>query len=741
MFDRHNRVGCVSFPTAVALALVQATFTQAFAAPTQEAPSLLDETRASREAGDYPQAEALARHGMATSDDPVWPLTLALVLADQSRRAEAMAVLSATYARPLPLQERLLAEAYAQRRGGESFAALRAYGEVLLIDPANNEALDATAAILDEQRAPYGATRLAGLTLERWADSGAALTRWGAEVRDPTHPFAITDRALASFDALLARLAADTAGDPALVRRVRLDRMVALRDRRRMAEVIAEADDLRRSGTLPLYVLRAEADARLALRQPEAALQLYEALLAAEPNNLEAAYGRVFALVETESLTEAIVAADAIAASRPRFVAFGDGPARTPDVEVLYATLLAGQVRLWSNSEDEGYARLLELARGAPANASLRAAMSGAHAARGFFRAAEAEAEIAAMLDPEGLEPQIALAGVALQRRRYSKARAHIARLAQPAPDDQRVVLLARELRAATGWQLDADFLRLVGEGGGVNRQGDGYALTTRIVTPLLGPQLRLYAGFDDSEATVQEGVSERTRLSGGVILEGIDVIARAEVSANSGTLEKAGFGVSVDWSIDDSWSLSAEAEGFSSQTPLRALLGGITNNSVAVAARYRASERVETSLRGGWYGYTDGNDALWLHASAARRVVTAPHFDLTGRAELSVTSNSKPGGPYFAPERDLAATLGLSAQHVSWRRYQRSFVQAFDADAGVYKQRGFQETWIANARYEHRWRVDPWRELVYGVGISRRVYDGQAERMITSSAGLRQRF
>lgn len=714
---------------------------QALAASSQDEQSLLAETRAARDAGDYAEAEALARRGMALSADPVWPLTLALVLADQRRAAEALAVLAMVREPPLPAKERLLAEAYAQRRGGESFAALRAYGEVLLLDPANEEARSATAAILDEQRAAYGAARIDGLPPARWADSAASLTRWGVEVQEPARPFAITDRALASSDELLARLAADPASDPALVRRVRLDRMVALRDRQRMAEVVAEADDLRRGGPLPLYVLEAEADARLALRQPEAALKLFEELLAAEPDNLQAAYGRVFALVETESLREAIAAADAIAASRPRFIAFGDGPATTPDVEVLYASLLAGQVRLWSNFEDEGHARVLELARGAPANASLRGAMAGAHAARGHVRAAEAEAEIAASLDPDGLEPQITLANMALVRRRYPVAGARIASLAQRAPEDQRVALLAREYRAATGWQLEADAIRTVGQGGGVNRRGDGYALISQLVTPVLAPRLRLFAGAEHSEATVQEGDAERTRLAAGVLVEGTDVTARAHVSANLGSLEQAGFGASVDWSIDDRWTLAVDAERFARQAPLRAVLAGIRTDAVTLAARYRANERMEASLRAGWLGYTDGNDAFWVNASAARRLATAPHFDLTGRADLSVSGHSDPGGPYFAPERDVAATVGLTAQHVSWRRYQRSFVQAFEADVGGYWQRGFDETWIGNLRYLHRWRFDPWRELVYGVDLSRRVYDGEAERMISIYAGLRQRF
>jgi hypothetical protein len=198
-------------------------------------------------------------------------LTLSLLLSDQKRSAEALALLAAPHAPPLPAAERLAAEGYAHLRGGNDWAALTAYGELLRLDPGNAEARASIAGILDRQRGPHGAAMRDGISDRRAADMAAARVRWGAEVRasDTARRFDGTDRALADLDALLARLAADPTADPALVRRVRIDRLVALRDRYRMRELLAEAADL---APLPAFAEQARADALLYEQQPEAAL-------------------------------------------------------------------------------------------------------------------------------------------------------------------------------------------------------------------------------------------------------------------------------------------------------------------------------------------------------------------------------------------------------------------------------------------------------------------------------------
>jgi biofilm PGA synthesis protein PgaA len=88
-----------------------------------------------------------------------------------------------------------------------------------------------------------------------------------------------------------------------------------------------------------------------------------------------------------------------------------------------------------------------------------------------------------------------------------------------------------------------------------------------------------------------------------------------------------------------------------------------------------------------------------------------------------------------------LSATGGLLAEHVLWRRYENSLVQALKVDGGRYSEGGFRDNWIATINYEHRWRFDPLTEFRYGVLLGRRVYDGSVEKSVTLVIGLTQRF
>src|SRR6478735_6494870 len=79
----------------------------------QSLAELLTATRQARDARRFDEAEQLARQGMARFEDPVWPITLALILADERRSNEALAILAAPWPGGLPKVERLIAEAYA----------------------------------------------------------------------------------------------------------------------------------------------------------------------------------------------------------------------------------------------------------------------------------------------------------------------------------------------------------------------------------------------------------------------------------------------------------------------------------------------------------------------------------------------------------------------------------------------------------------------------------------------------
>ena len=135
------------------------------ASPTKVQPPSSDEllgaTRAARDAKDFDRAEQLARQGMARFSDPVWPLTLALILADRRRTAEALAILDQPWPGGLPHVERLMAEGYANMRGENPWAALGAYGRVLMIDPGNREANEAVSGLLERAREQGGPEAIA----------------------------------------------------------------------------------------------------------------------------------------------------------------------------------------------------------------------------------------------------------------------------------------------------------------------------------------------------------------------------------------------------------------------------------------------------------------------------------------------------------------------------------------------------------------------------------------------------
>ena len=52
-----------------------------------------------------------------------------------------------------------------------------------------------------------------------------------------------------------------------------------------------------------------------------------------------------------------------------------------------------------------------------------------------------------------------------------------------------------------------------------------------------------------------------------------------------------------------------------------------------------------------------------------------------------------------------------------------------------------FQGGPIGTVSYEQRWRFDPWTELVYGISLSQRIYDGEPAHDIGGFITLRQKI
>jgi len=564
--------------------------------------------------------------------------------------------------------------------------------------------------------------------------------RWGADIRssDPRQRFVGTDAAIADLD----RLIATAEGDAVLLTRLRLDRMVALRERVRMDEVVAEAKALRAEGhELPSYAERALADALLYLKQPKAARDAYAAVVKEDPGNLEARYGLFYAEVESEDFDAAYRTVDRLLADQPPWLHYGGDRSRRANRDYSYAAMTAGLARLYGDQVGEAQDRIEPLVEAAPANADLRRASAAVMAARGWPRAAEREAKVAQSLDPTEPEAEKTLASLDLDLHRFSEAEARIRELEAVYPEDTQVEQLARQLEAERSALFELEVRPSWSHGGGTNKAGNELTVSARLWSPPIDDKWRAFVFDDYSYAHPIEGFVERHHTGAGAEVRLSDVTATAYGTYSTGELEKPGGGFTLNWQTNDQLQLGLAGEIFSIETPLRALFEDVTANDVGGHMTYRWHESREVSLSGSYLDFSDGNQRESAGLDFSQRLIDIPHFDLTGRLGMFGSTNSKQDVAYYSPEHDLTATAGLLAEHVLWRNYDHSLVQAFTLDAGAYAQGGFGTDWIGSVGYEHRWQFNTMTSFHYGVLLMRRVYDGDPEQSVVLTFGLSRRF
>ena len=122
-------------------------------------------------------------------------------------------------------------------------------------------------------------------------------------------------------------------------------------------------------------------------------------------------------------MRDALALADAMAAEGGPKIWRDVSPVPEPNWDWLDAQALAANARYYVGEYREAWRRLQPLVDGAPAMSSLRSAKADIASARGWPRLADEETHIAAVLTPQDQSTEIALADVALARRRYDEAR------------------------------------------------------------------------------------------------------------------------------------------------------------------------------------------------------------------------------------------------------------------------------------------------------------------------------
>ena len=157
--------------------------------------------------------------------------------------------------------------------------------------------------------------------------------------RNEADRFAIADRVLAHYDALIP--AWSTQGDETRddVIRARIDRLHALHARYRMRDLASEYEALRAEGVaVPRYALGDVASAYLYLRQPEQAAAIYQQVAQAEESHdddpvdrLGNQTGRYYSLAEAEDFDGASQVMDETREGYPAWVYVRGQPMRIPN--------------------------------------------------------------------------------------------------------------------------------------------------------------------------------------------------------------------------------------------------------------------------------------------------------------------------------------------------------------------------------------------------------------------------
>ena len=645
---------------------------------------------------------------------------------------------------PTQLAPASLEDARALRDAGRRTEALLAYERVLAASPGNADAYRERVLLLAE----LGNTQLALERMQQRADlfpvhereriEGDRIARgvvWGETApADPARPLAESAQALDALRALQHNRPRTTHWEAT---RLRVDALLALNRLQRHQEVVDGYQALLDDGIeVPVYALTAVGDAYLALQRPEEAAQVLERVLVHEPRAVEPRLLLGYAWMEQERFDRGLPVFRDLAASQPAWPrvegarsGYENWDRYSADVNLALATAFAQDT---ASAERQ----LAALADVGPHNAGLQSTIGSVQAMRLRPTAALERHEMALTLDPDLREAQVGRIGAWLALDEPRRAADAYAALRATYPDDVRLDRTGTEIDRYRGWQvwIDAGRGRSEPRSNAVSASPLGSRDGTtglRVESPLLGDRWRVGVDTRDAWADFQgERVRYRAFGAGASYRHGrlgaSAYVVRADDAYDRGA---TGLDVRADWRWNDAWTTRAAYLRNDPAASLQARRFGITADSVLLGARWTPSDTTWLDLRATRYRYDDGNRRDVLGADLSQRLSSRPHLTLDGLLGASAGRASRGDQvPYFNPRRDASASVGLRAEHITWRRYQRAFRQRLEATAGPYWQQDFGTHWVPSVGYRHLWDLATGSRLEYGLDWSRPVYDGNRE-------------
>lgn len=550
--------------------------------------------------------------------------------------------------------------------------------------------------------------------------------------------FEWTDRALAANS--LDRKAAPPASARELS--TMLDRLVALRDRVKMADALVLYDEIRsRTAKVPPYALAAVADAYLYERRPVEARDHYLQALADVKKSggkevSEWQFALIYAYLECEQWQDASELADRLIATLKPF-RYEKSPLQRDNPEFAQARIMRALLDLYGDRLVPAKAWLDEFMQHAPHNLSARAALASWYSSNGMANHANEEFLRLKAEDPKFLSARLGLAETDLSLSRWREARVTTQSIADEYPENRAAQRLQDILktRDAPSVRVTSQMTWAVGNGPSdavntrpskTNRDWkfDAYAYSMPIAE-----DYRLFGHAFVSAAEFPSLRGRRERYGLGVDRDVENFAIGAELHADRRPGNTTGVSVSTTYTPNDAWRARLSMDTNTTDISLRASLADIRAKQFSFSLDRRFPSFRNLNAGANYYRFTDGNERTALTGTWHERWISEPRHKLDMDLALYTSRNTRVDAPYFNPSADASADVTLHGEWLTWRNYERSFKQRLIGTAGAYWQRGYGTLPVLGVKYEHEWERQRQWVIRYGLGWTRRPYDGVQEQ------------
>lgn len=497
---------------------------------------------------------------------------------------------------------------------------------------------------------------------------------------------------------------------------------------------------------LPAYVRHAIADSYLAERQPQQAEFAFKTLLTEKNYSDMTVYtGLYYSYIEQEKYEQAeqlLSDVDRLIPTYKYSQAKGVDKSSHPDRDDYIA--LQGMHLAYANHLDQSEKHFQKQVNLAPANEGLINNLARVERWRDKPLQAKQTIDRLNGLTPVAKDTRINQMQNAQALGNIPEWRKSTESLLQYYPEDSGVVKSRKELddrdRAtishSTTWgQSKAENSDSVsGQNGLKDRE-----METRINSPWIKDNYRLFAWHQDRYGEYRFGDVHDQRYGVGAEWQANRKALSAILSQST---DGGQAGVRLDWSqwLNDHWQYQLQYDS-QANIPLQAIDSGEDGQAYRAALTWQKDESRQIGASYGLTDISDGNKQQEFSTFWRERLFDAPHHITYGTVRGFYGSNSQDQTAYFSPSNHYSAELNLSHDWVTWREYERSFKQHFEAGVGLYKQADYSARPTYSLQYQHQWQLSRTWQLNYGIGWQYHPYDGHDEQHTYGIFGFEGRF